>query len=186
MRNPLNFLVLKPMSLCLNVDQTNNTNPIRSQGGGDLMLTICSPEKSISDPVVGKCWPLTLFFLLLFFCNPPHLVRMMRHPKHTSHRLLFNGLPTSCSESTARCWGATFQTFQLLVWLSAFQNMRTYAAGRAHRRKFKAVPEGEKVAKKNMASLTKRFLRGFWPPPKTAPLPLVLFTTCWLLVGSFV
>lgn len=129
---------------------------------------------------------LTTNSFFFFSCNPPHLVRIMRHPKHTSHRLLFNGLPTSCSESTARCWGATFQTFQLLVWLSAFQNMRTYAAGRVHRRKFKAVPEGEKVAKKNMASLTKRFLRGFWPPPKTAPLPLVLFTTCWLLVGSFV
>lgn len=110
----------------------------------------------------------SFFFFLLFFCNPPHLVRVMRHPKHTSHRLLFNGLPTSCSESTARCWGATFQTFQLLVWLSAFQNMRTYAASRAHRRKFKAVPEGEKVAKKNMASLTKRFLRGFWPPRRNS------------------
>lgn len=124
------------------------------------------------------------FFFPLFFCNPPHLVRMMRHPKHTSHRLLFNGLPTSCSESTARCWGATFQTFQLLVWLSAFQNMRTYAAGRAHRRKFKAVPEGEKVAKKNMASLTKRFLRGFWPPRPPKQLHFHWFYSlhvgCWL------
>lgn len=126
---------------------------------------------------------LTTNSFFFFSCNPPHLVRIMRHPKHTSHRLLFNGLPTSCSESTARCWGATFQTFQLLVWLSAFQNMRTYAAGRVHRRKFKAVPEGEKVAKKNMASLTKRFLRGFWrPPPKQLHFHWFysLHVGCWL------
>lgn len=61
--------------------------------------------------------------------------------------------------------------------------MRTYAAGRVHRRKFKAVPEGEKVAKKNMASLTKRFLRGFWPPQNSSTSTGFIH---YMLVGSFV
>lgn len=64
------------------------------------------------------------------------------HPTHFPSALLY-GLPTSLLESTTRCWTQPFNIPTTSL-LTALTNMHTYIAGRAHARKFKAVPEGSR------------------------------------------